>query len=134
MADDITISYTGQQGQGAASVVIKNFLGNTRPRGYQDNNSVDFAVTGSVFILGPSYRNKYLWTINTLLNNTAAATLETLFENWDSDRGAGYTAAVSVVDATTTSTKNSSAIFSTAPAFDRNGPNYWSVAFGLTEV
>lgn len=134
MADDITISYTGQQAQGVTAVTIKNFLGTTRPRGYQDNNSIDFAITGSTFITGPSYRNKYLWAVNTLLSSADADTLETLFENWDSDRGAGYTAAVNVVDATTTTTKNSSAVFSTAPVFERSGPNNWSVAFGLTEV
>lgn len=134
MANDITLSYTGQQAQGLVTVTIDRFLGADRPRGYQDNNSIDFATTGSVFIVGPSYRNKYIWTIDTLLTTTDADLVETLYENWDSDRGAGFNAAINVVDDTTTTQKNVSAVFSTAPIFAKAGPLYWSVSFGLTEV
>ena len=134
MANDITVSYVGQQAQGTESIVIRNFLSQDRPRGFQDNNSIDFAATGSVFLLGPSYRNKYIWTVNALMDTSEADTLETLYENWDADRGAGFSAAVSVVDDTTTTTKSVSAIFSTAPSLSKRGPVYWEVAFGLTEV
>lgn len=134
MANDITISYTGQQGQGTVSVVVSDFVGDDRPRSYQDNNSLDFTATGSAFILGPAYRNKYIWAISTILTVVDADSLETLFENWDSDRGVGFNAAVNVVDDTTTTQKNVSAVFSTAPTFAKRGPNYFEVAFGLTEV
>jgi hypothetical protein len=63
-----------------------------------------------------------------------AALFDQMFQAWDTDRSNGIAAAVGITDQTFGSTVTTSAVITTPPTYNRMGPKYMLLSFGLTEV
>jgi len=130
----IVLSYTTQDTSTAYSITFTQFLGNALPRQHLAQSAFNFSSRGTSIITGPSYIEKRIWTINTLLTRTQATYFETMYRQWDEDRSKGYPAALTIADSTFGSTVNTSVVISTAPTFNMINYNYWDTTLGLTEV
>lgn len=130
----IGISYTPSGGTPVYNFVFSEFSGADLPRTYQSSVTFNSSSNGAAIVSGPAFRQKYLWAISSPLTAAEAADFDAMFRAWDTDRSNGLSAAVGIIDQTFGDEVNSSAVFSTAPTYTKMGPNYFMVAFGLTEV
>lgn len=116
------------------NVVISDFNDANLPRQYLNNAEFSYSANGSNILGGPAYRQKYVWTIASIIPTADALALDALFVAWDTDRAAGKPVACGVTDETFGATITTNAVFSTAPSYTYMGGNLTMVAFGLTEV
>ncbi len=130
----IGVSYTPNAGSPVYSFVFGEFLDGSLPRQYVNNASFDFSANGASIITGPSYAQKRIWAVSSILPVDEAADFDAMFRAWDADRGSGLPAAVGVIDQTFGAEVNTSAVFSTAPTYSKFGPVHMTVSFGLTEA
>jgi len=92
------------------------------------------SANGANVITGPAFRQKYIWGIDAVVTKAEASAFEAMFQDWDSDRALGVSAACGVVDNTFGAEVSGSAIFSTPPTYSKFGPNNYALSFGLSEV
>lgn len=130
----IGVSYTPNGGSPVYSFLFSEFVNEGLPRQYTNNASFNFSANGASIITGPSYSQKHIWAISSILPNSEAASFDAMFRAWDSDRAAGRPAAVGIIDETFGATVNSSAVFSTAPTYSKFSHTHMVVSFGLTEA
>ena len=130
----IGISYTPQAGSPVYNFLFSEFSGADLPRTYQQSAQFTQSANGTSIISGAPYRQKYIWAVSSPMTTAEAASFDAMFQAWDTDRAAGYAAAVGIIDETFGSQVNTSAIFSTPPAYNRMSPTHMMVSFGLTEV
>ncbi len=130
----IGVSYTPSGGSPVYNFVFSKFIGDELPRSYASSASLEFAVNGTVTMTGPAYKQKRIWAISSPMSNAQAAEFDAMYQAWDTDRGAGLSAAVGVADTTFGPTVTTSAVFTTAPTYSKFGPADKLVSFGLTEV
>jgi len=129
----IGVSYT-PVGGGSFNIVFDQFLGADLPRTYQQGASFSKSANGASIIQGSAYRQKYIWAISAVVTTAVAIQVRQMFEAWDTDRAAGYGAAIGIADTTFGATVSTSAVISTPPTFNRISPTHFQVSFGLTEV
>ena len=130
----IGVSFTPSGGSPVYSFVFDNFGDNALPRNYQSEASFSQSANGTAILGGPSYRQKYLWAISSLIPTSQAVQIDAMFQAWDADRSTGLPVACGVIDETFGPTVTTSAVFSTPPTYVRMGPRFTMVSFGLTEV
>ena len=130
----IGVSFTPDAGSPVYNFVFNEFTSNTLPRSYLDGAAFDRSANGASILTGSPFRQKYIWAISTVVSKADAISFDAMFQAWDTDRGNGLAAAVGVADETFGTTVNTSAVFSTAPTYDRWGPQFVLLSFGLTEV
>ena len=128
------ISYTPVAGTPVYDITIKEFTDSAIPRAYIAETSYGQSVTGASILTGPTYRQKYIWTIAAHLTPAQAQDLDAMFRAWDEDRSNGNNAAIGVVDQTFGAEVDTTALFSTPPSFTYVSPSRTAVAFGLSEV
>ena len=130
----IGISYTPDAGSPVYSFQVDNFGDNAMPRSYVGDISYANSANGASILGGPAYEQKYQWVISTIMPKAQAESFDNMFRAWDTDRSAGLNAAVGIVDQTWGAEVNTSALFVTAPVYNRLGPANVLVSFGLQEV
>lgn len=130
----VAISYTTQDTSTVYNIVFTNFTDGTLPRSYVEQTNYTYGTKGTSIVNGPAYQEKRVWAISSLLPTATAEQVDIVYRQWDQDRAAGYSAALGLVDTTFGGTVTTNVIFTTAPTFERYGPNYFTVSFGLTEV
>ena len=130
----IGVSYTPSGGSPVYSFVFDNFGDTVLPRNYQSSASFSQSASGSSIISGPAFRQKYLWVISSVIDESQAVSFDEMFHSWDADRSSGLSVALGVVDTTFGATVDSSAIITTPPTYVRMGPRFMLVSFSLTEV
>jgi len=130
----IGVSFTPNAGSPSYSFTFTEFTGTELPRTYLDGFSFSNSANGANIITGAPYSQKYLWAISTPIAKADAITFDAMFKAWDTDRSNGLAAAVAVVDDTFGPQVSTNAVFSTNPTYDRWGPAFVLVSFGLTEV
>jgi hypothetical protein len=127
------ISYTAQGG-GVHNFVLDNFGDFAMPRSYQATATFEQSANGADILGGPAFRQKYQWVVSTVMSKASAAAFDLMFQAWDTDRAAGYSAACGVNDQTWGPTVTGNAVFVTPPTYTRMGPQLMMVSFGLQEV
>ena len=130
----IGISYTPSSGAPIYNFVLDNFGGPELPRSYQQSAEFSQSANGASIIVGPAYRQKYQWVISTIMPKADAAEFDEMVRAWDLDRASGRPAACGVTDETFGDSVTASAVFATMPTYVRQGPQFFLVSFGLTEV
>lgn len=130
----IGVSYTPNAGSPVYSFLFSEFVDGQLPRQYVNNASFDFSANGASIITGPSYSQKRIWAISSVLPNAEAANFDAMFRAWDGDRATGLPAAVGVIDETFGAQVNTSAVFSTAPTYSKFSHTHMVLSFGLTEA
>lgn len=131
----IGISYTTSgETPLAYNFVLDNFQDASMPRSYMGAMSFDKSASGAVILGGPAYREKYQWVISTYMPTADAELFDVMFQSWDLDRSAGYSAACGLTDNTWGPAITTSVVFMTAPSFSWAGGNVTLVSFGLGEV
>ena len=130
----IGISYTPSSGSPVYNFVLDNFGGPDLPRSYQQSAEYAQSASGASIITGPAFRQKYQWVITTTMPKADAASFDEMVRAWDLDRASGLPAACGITDETFGGTVTASAIFATMPTYVRQGPQFFLVSFGLTEV
>ena len=130
----ITVSYLPDAGSPNYSFTFSEFSGADLPRTYQAGATFTQSANGAAIISGAPYRQKYIWAVASPMTTADAASFDSMFQAWDTDRSAGLAAAVTVADTTFGGTVNGSAIFSTNPSYTRMSPTHMMVTFGLSEV
>lgn len=135
MAGSISVSYTEPtDGLLSWAFELQYFTDEDLPRTYQGTAAFNTSANGSSILTGPAFRQKFIWAVSVYTNKQQAEGIDAMYRQWDSDRAAGYTASLGVIDTTFGPQIATSAIISTPPEFTRLSPDYWIVAFGLTEV
>lgn len=127
------ISYTDQGGT-AHNFVLDNFGDFAMPRTYQSDAEYTQSASGAVILGGPAFRQKYQWVVSTKMSKTDAIAFDAMFQAWDADRAAGYSAACGVNDQTWGPAVTTTVVFATPPSYMRSGPQLMTVSFGLLEV
>ena len=130
----IGVSFTPSGGSPVYNFLFYNFGGNDLPRTYQAQTSFSQSANGTSILDGPSYRQKYIWALSSVVTTAEAAQIDAMFQAWDSDRSEGLPAACGVIDETFGATVTANAIFSTVPTYTRMGPQFMMVSFGLSEI
>lgn len=131
----IAIAYTQQLGgSNSWNVQFTDFTSTDFPRQYENAAGFNRSQTGALIQSGPRYDQKYIWTIDCLVDTTDAYDLDALYKAWDSDRAQGKSVAVGITDATFGATLASQATFVSAPVFTYASPRKTIVSFGLTQV
>ena len=130
----IGVSFTPNAGSPVYNIVFDNFGSNDMPRTYQQGAELGRSATGSSILTGPSFRQKYMWALSSVVPTSEAHTFDQMFQAWDSDRAAGHPVAVGVADTTFGATVNTSAVISTSPTYVRLSPTHTLVSFGMMEV
>lgn len=130
----IGVSYTPNAGSPVYSYLFREFTSGELPRQYTNNASFDFSANGASIVTGPSYSQKRIWAISSIVTNTEALGIDAMFRAWDADRAAGLPAAVGIIDETFGATVSTSAVFSTAPTYTKFSHTHMVVSFGLTEA
>jgi len=129
----IGISYTASGGT-AYSFQVDNFGDNAMPRSYVGSATFDLSANGANILGGPAFKQKYQWVISTIMGTPDAQAFDVMFQAWDTDRGAGLTAACGIVDQTWGPELTTNAVFVTPPVYTRMSPRLTMVSFGLQEV
>ena len=129
----IGISYTAVGGT-AYSFQIDNFGDNAMPRTYSNSATFEMSANGANLLGGPAYKQKYQWVISTIMKTVTAESFDAMFQSWDTDRAAGYTAACGIIDQTWGPDVDTNAVFVTSPSYTYLGPTLTLVSFGLQEV
>lgn len=129
----IGVAYTSSSGD-SYNVTFDQFTEVELARSYVESTEFQRGVSGTQLIIGRPGRSKFLFAISAFVDEATAKDLDDMFRAWDVDRGKGLAAAVGVLDQTGFTDESCSAIFTTPPSFTKAGPNYYAVAFGLTEV
>ena len=131
----IAIAYTSQEPPTATyNVVFTDFTSRDLPRQWENAASFGRSQTGALLQQGPRFQQKYIWTIDCIVDYDVAEQLDALYKSWDYDRSQGKSVAVGITDATFGTPIQSQATFSTAPTFTYAGPRKTIVSFGLTQV
>lgn len=132
----IAISYTQQTGGSTAySVTFDYFTGEDLPGTYLEEGSFEFSQSGTAIKGGPARGPRKIWAISSVLTNSEAQTLDSLYKAWATDSGAGVSAVVELDDSTFgPSTVEVYAVITTAPTFSMFGPRHYLCSIGLTEV
>jgi hypothetical protein len=129
----IGLAYTSQGGT-SYNIVLDQFTGAEIPRIYDGSATFGRTASGGTTIASRAGSQKYIWGISTPVTKTKALQIDTMFQAWDDDRGAGYAAAIGVTDQTFGASVTASAVFSTPPSYTYSNDNYVVVSFGLSEV
>lgn len=129
----IGISYTAQGGS-VYNFQINNFGDSAMPRSYLGSASFELSANGASILGGPAFRQKYQWVISTIMETALAEAFDLMFQDWDTDRGAGFNAACGIIDQTWGSNVDTNAVFVTPPSYTRLSPTLTLVSFGLQEV
>lgn len=130
----IGVSYTPSGGTPVYSFLFSEFSGAELPRTYQGGSQFERSSGGTSIITGAPYQDKYIWAISSPMLSADAESFDSMYRAWDLDRSNGLAAAVGIIDNTFGAQVNTSAVFSTTPAYSWMGPSYIMVSFGLTEV
>lgn len=130
----IGVSFTPNAGSPVYSFTFTEFTDNALPRSYLDGFEFSRSTNGSNILTGAPYRQKYIWAISSPISKADAVSFDAMFQAWDTDRSNGLSAAVGIIDDTFGTQVNTSAVFSTNPVYDRWGPAFVLVSFGLTEL
>lgn len=130
----IGVSFTPSAGSPVYNFQIDNFPDNSLPRSYVGAYDFSLSTSGSSVLSGPSYQDKYQWTIATIMSPADAVSFDSMYKAWDADRAEGKSAAVGVSDETFGATVNTSAIFVTPPLYNRLSPSSVMVSFGMQEI
>ena len=139
MAGSITVSY------GSDSVEFTDFSGEDLPGQTLGQASLEFTQIGLGYSLGPARRQRKIWAIAAFATPTQVATLNTIFDAWDTARSTSVNnALVNVVDDllrertgnTSIPTVSTTAFFTTPPTIAMVGSsnNIFLISFGLTEA
>ena len=131
----IAIAYTQQLGGSSSwNVQFTDFTSGDLPRQYENAAAFNRSQTGALIQSGPRFTQKYMWTIDCMVDTNVAEDLDALYSAWDSDRAQGQSVAVGITDATFGSTLTSQATFTSAPTFTYASPRKTIVSFGLMQV
>ena len=131
----LAIAYTSQAVSPVSwNIVFTDFTSTDFPRQYSNTAGFGRSQTGALILSGPRFTQKFIWTIDCLIDRDDAYNLDQLYRAWDLDRSNGLSVAVGVNDATFSSAVVTQATFSTAPTFTYASPRKTIVSFGLTEV
>ena len=131
----ITLTYAEQVAPFTTYVVeLDKFGSEDLPRSYGEGSGYTQSASGAPIVSGPSYNRKHIWAINTTLTVADAKNLNDMFKAWDRDRSTGVPSVIGIQDETLFDTINASAVFSTPPSFSMQGPAYYLVDMGLSEI
>jgi len=139
MAGSITISY------GSYSVSFSEFSGEELPSSTLGQATLEFSQVGAGYAQGPARTQRKIWAIATYATSAQIATLNDIFNAWDTARSVSLNiAVVNVTDnllreATGNSsipTITTTAFFTTPPSVSLVGRSNerFLLSFGLTEV
>jgi len=129
----IGLSYTSSS-EGSYNFVLDNFGGNELSRTYSGQAAFSYSVGGSSIINGPAFRQKFVWSISSVVTRQEAIEFDKMFRAWDADRAIGLASAVGVTDTCFGDTVEGDAVFSVPPSYTRMGPVHTMISFGLSEV
>ena len=108
------------------------------PRSYVSINDLSFSVAGSAIQSGNSRAIRQTWAIASYVDKDTAHDLDEMYRLWDLFRAEGGLAVLGVVDQTFVRNINqpieATAVFTSAPTFDKRDNNLWLAAFGMTEI
>lgn len=130
----IAIAYSSQETTGTYNIVFTDFTSRDLPRQWENAASFGRSQTGALLQQGPRFQQKYIWTIDCMVDVGVAEQLAALYASWDFDRAKGKSVAVGITDATFGQVIQTQATFSTAPAFTYASLRKTIVSFGLTQV
>ena len=131
----LAIGYTKQTGDSRSyNIVFTDFTSTDLPRQFENAASFGRSQTGALIQSGPRYQQKYMWTIDCMLDTDKAEALADLYRDWDLDRSEGLSVAVGITDATFGSPLTAEATFTTAPSFTYASPRKTIVSFGLKQI
>ena len=131
----LAIAYTKQSsGSQTWNIVFKEFTTPDLPRQWENAASFQRSQTGALIQGGPRFQQKYIWTIDCLVDYEDAIKLDQLYKAWDYDRSVGKSVAVGITDATFGSAISTAATFASPPIITFAGPRKNLVNFGLVQV
>jgi len=130
----IGVSFTPDAGSPVYNIVFDNFGSTDMPRVYQEGTEFSRSATGTNILVGPAFRQKYMWTITSVVVTSKAEEFDQMFQAWDADRSSGLPVALGVSDTTFGATVDTSAVISTSPTYLRLSPTHTLVSFGMMEV
>ncbi len=130
----IGVSFTPSTGGSAYNFLIDNFGDDAIPRQYIGSYEFSLSTSGANVMSGPSFNDRYQWTISTKVTKAEAENFDAMYRAWDTDRSEGKAAALGVIDETFGATVNTSAIFITPPSFNRLSAKVFLLSFGMQEV
>ena len=139
MAGSITVSY------GSNSVEFTDFSGEDLPGQTLGQASLEFTQIGLGYSQGPARRQRKIWAVAAFATSAQIATLNTIFEAWDTARSTSVNnAVVNVVDDllrektgnTDIPSVTTTAFFTSPPVVSLVGSSnsVYLLSFGLTEV
>lgn len=125
----IAISYS------TYSVTFDKFLDENVPRTYLEEGTLDYSLSGTTILGGPSRVSKRIWAISGILSTEDAQALDAMYLAWLTAKSTGAAALVSLTDDIFTPTSiSANALFSTAPTYTSFAPTLWIASLGLTEA
>lgn len=131
----LAIAYTKQSsGSQTWNLVFTDFTSRDLPRQWENAASFGRSQTGALIQGGPRFTQKYIWTIDCMVDEDIAYQLDDLYKAWDYDRSIGLSVAVGVTDATFGTTISTQATLTTAPSFTYASPRKTIVSFGMVQV
>jgi len=130
----IAIGYNSQSGGRSYNLVFRDFTSTDIPRSFDNTAGFNRSQTGALIQQGPRFTQKYVYTIDCMVETQVAEDLEQLYADWDTDRASGRSVAVGLVDTCFGATKELTVTFSVAPTFTYAGPRHTIVSFGLQQV
>lgn len=130
----IVLTYTTEDTATTYTTTFSEFLDGNLPRSHNVQSAFNFSTRGTSIITGPSYIEKRIWTIASLISRTQATYIETMYRQWDQDRAAGHPARITLEDSTFGSTVTANVVITQAPVFSMLSYNHWEITMGLTEV
>lgn len=132
MSGSIALTYSSTT---SYTMTVAHFLSNELPASIQPLTSIDYSTAGAPYATGPSYRQRYLWTLEVVMDFQQFDYAMALWRQWDSDRALGLAALVDVVDTTMPSTISGNAWFVDPPKATRMGSSrLLAVTMSLAQV
>ena len=111
------------------------FLSNELPATPQALTTLEYSTAGAAYASGPSFRQKYLWTLEVVQDFQQFDYARQLWQQWDTDRSSGLAALVDVLDTTLPTSIAGNAWFVDPPKASRMGSSrLLAVTMSLAQI
>jgi hypothetical protein len=128
----LTVSY------GSSSVEFSEFSDTQLPSSYMAQASLEFSQIGAAYASGPARKQRKMWSVSSYVSRSKWASLEALYEEWDSKRAEGDNLAyVNITDELLGNPKTYNAFFTEPPSLSKLAPSNNTIflaTFVLVEI
>lgn len=132
MSGTVKLTYSSST---SFSLTMGIFLSNELPAQIQPLTTIEYSTAGAPYATGPSFKQRYLWTLEVLMDFQQFDYAKQLWAQWDTDRASGLAALVDVEDTTLPTTIAGNAWFIDPPKATRMGSSkLLAVTMSLAQV